>query len=161
VLSNYLALCCDFQENIHSIMESEGQINALMDSIDISVNALDEIDRELSSYDEAVKYVRKSVEKIEEENLQMGVAAKNNQLLLAELGNLIEVLDFPQSSYLSDPDLRTEDGIKKATYAALQLKETLNVDVRFTFKCFIQFQQSSYFTLNYLCSYRIEFTLPC
>ena len=110
-------------------MESEGQINALMGSIDVSVSALDEIDDELTSYEEAVKYVRKSVEKIEEENLQMGVAAKNNQHLLAELANLIEVLDFPQVSYLLDSDLRTDDGIKKSTAAALQLKETLNMKV--------------------------------
>jgi len=118
-----------FQENIHSIMESEGQVNALMNSIDISISALDEVESELTTYEDTVTHVQKSVEKIEEENLQMGVVAKNNHILLTELASLIDALDFPHASQLLSVDLRTDEGIRNATEAAFQLQDAFNIEV--------------------------------
>lgn len=110
-------------------MESEGQVNSLMHSIDVSISALEEIESELTTYEETVTHVQKSVEKIEEENLQMGVVAKNNHVLLMELASLIQALDFPNASQLLSVDLRTDVGIQTATAAALQLQDALNIEV--------------------------------
>lgn len=115
-------------ENIHSIMDSESQVNSLMDSIDKSIVQLEEIERELSDYQEAVTHVKTAVEKIEEENSQMGTAARNNQLLLSELTNLIRALDFPVGSQILNADLNSVEGISKATRDAYALKDALNIE---------------------------------
>ncbi|CAL8084689.1 unnamed protein product [Orchesella dallaii] len=115
-------------ENIHSIMDSEAQVNSLMDSIDKSISQLEEIENELVDYEDAVTHVKSAVEKIEEENSQMGTAAKNNQHLLSELTNLIRALDFPVGSQILNADFNSVEGIAKATKDAYALKEALNIE---------------------------------
>ena len=117
------------QENIHTIMESEAQVNALMASIDLSIGALEEVETELQVYEDTVIQVKNAVEKIEEENSQLGTAAKNNQLLLAELSKLIETLDFPAGSSVLNADLSSPQGIMKATEDVHILKEALRLEV--------------------------------
>lgn len=115
-------------------MESETQISCLMDSIDVSIGALGDIEAEIIGYEETITHVKNSIEKIEEENSQMGTAAKNNQLLLTELTNLIQALDFPHFSVLASADLNTPEGIKTAAKAAFRLRDALHIDVRLWFK---------------------------
>lgn len=115
-------------ENIHSIMESETQVNSLMDSIDKSISQLEDIEKELVDYQDAVTHVKSAVEKIEEENSQMGTAARNNQLLLSELSNVIRALDFPVGTQILNADFNSLEGISKATKDAYALKEALNID---------------------------------
>lgn len=115
-------------ENIHSIMDSEVQVNSLMDSIDKSINQLEEIEKELVDYQDAVAHVKSAVEKIEEENSQMGTAARNNQLLLSELTTVIRALDFPVGSQILNADFNSLEGINKATKDAYALKEALNIE---------------------------------
>ena len=59
----------------------------------------------------------------------MGTAAKNNQLLLTELQNLISALDFPHASALANADLNSPEGIKAAAKSAFQLRNALSMDV--------------------------------
>lgn len=115
-------------ENIHSIMDSETQVNSLMDSIDKSINQLEDIEKELVDYQDAVTHVKSAVEKIEEENSQMGTAARNNQLLLSELTSVIKALDFPVGSQICNSDFNSLEGIAKATKDAYALKDALNID---------------------------------
>jgi len=109
-------------------MESEDQVNVLMDRIDDSIAQLEIVDAELTDYEDAVMHVKAAVEKIEEENTQMGTAAKNNQHLLSELNTLIAALDFPVGSQILNSDLNSPEGILKATKDAFSLKEALAMD---------------------------------
>jgi len=127
-LRHKLILKLIFQENIHSIMESETQVNALMKSIDKSISAIEQIDAELTDYEEAVMHVKSAVEKIEEENSQIGTASKNNQLLLNELSGLVQALDFPYGSYIVNADLSSPEGVQKATKAVFSLKDALQME---------------------------------
>jgi hypothetical protein len=115
-------------ENIHSIMESEDQVNLLMERVDESILQLEKVDSELTDYEDAVLHVKAAVEKIEEENTQMGTAAKNQQHLLTELNTLIQALDFPVGSQILNADLNSPEGILKATKDAFNLRDALSMD---------------------------------
>lgn len=112
-------------------MDSETQVNVLMERIDDSIFQLEKVETELTDYEDSVLVVKAAVEKIEEENSQMGTAAKNQQLLLSELANLIQALDFPTGSKILNSDLSSKEGIDKATKDAVLLKEALDMDDKF------------------------------
>lgn len=109
-------------------MDSEAQVNTLMDRIDESIIQLGKVDSELTEYEDAVLHVKAAVEKIEEENSQMGTASKNNQHLLMELNSLIQALDFPVGSQILNSDLNSVEGIQKATKDAFSLKDALSME---------------------------------
>lgn len=109
-------------------MDSEAQVNVLMDRIDESIVQLEKVEMELTDYEDSVVAVKAAVEKIEEENSQIGTASRNQQLLLNELNTLIRALDFPTGSNILNADLSTKGGIDKATKDAFSLKEALQVD---------------------------------
>lgn len=109
-------------------MESEAQVNVLMERIDESILHLEKVESELVDYEDSVVLVKAAVEKIEEENSQMGTASRNQQLLLSELTNLIQALDFPVGSSILGADLSSPEGIQKATRDAFALKEALEID---------------------------------
>lgn len=109
-------------------MDSETQVNVLMERIDESIVQLEKIESELTDYEDSVVVVQAAVEKIEEENSQMGTASKNQQLLLKELSTLIEALDFSAGSNILNSDLSSKEGIEKAARDANLLKKALDMD---------------------------------
>lgn len=109
-------------------MDSETQVNLLMERIDESIVQLEKVESELTDYEDSVVVVKAAVEKIEEENSQMGTAAKNQQLLLQELTVLIQALDFPTGSNILSSDLSSREGIEKATKDAYCLKDALAME---------------------------------
>jgi hypothetical protein len=109
-------------------MDSETQVNLLMERIDESIIQLEKVESELTDYEDSVILVKAAVEKIEEENSQMGTAAKNQQLLLTELSTVIQALDFTTGSNILNSDLSTKEGIEKATKEAYCLKDALAMD---------------------------------
>lgn len=49
----------------------------------------EKVENQLDSYDEILRHIRDTMEKMEEKNLLIEIANKNNQKLLVELENII------------------------------------------------------------------------
>ena len=77
------------QENVHSVLSSEQQVAQLMVQIEAAIAEAEKLEARLDSYDEVLCHIRDTMEKMEEKNLRIEVANRNNQKLLAELEQVI------------------------------------------------------------------------
>ena len=82
------------QENVQSVLASEKRVSSLMEQLDIAINEIEKVELQLSSYDEALCHVRNSMEKMEEKNMLIEIAHRNNHKLLDELSKLVVSLMF-------------------------------------------------------------------
>lgn len=95
---------CYFQANIHSMMASEAQVEALMKMIDSAYAEAEKIETRLDSYDEILQHVKDSIEKMADKNTSIEQTNANNSKLLEELDRLIVslmVIDY-SGQFLGD-----------------------------------------------------------
>lgn len=91
ILETTRIICTIFvlQANIHSMMASEAQVEALMEMIDTAYTEAEKIESRLDSYDEILQHVKDSIEKIADKNTSIEQTNANNSKLLEELDRLI------------------------------------------------------------------------
>lgn len=71
------------------MLASEQQVAQLMVQIEATIAEAEHVEARLDSYDEVLCHVRDTMEKMEEKNLLIEVANRNNQKLLSELEQVI------------------------------------------------------------------------
>jgi hypothetical protein len=74
---------------VHSVLASEQQVAQLMVQIEAAISEAEQVEARLDSYDEVLCHIRDTMEKMEEKNLLIEVANRNNQKLLSELEQVI------------------------------------------------------------------------
>lgn len=77
------------QENVHSVLSSGQKVEHLMQKLEEAIMEAERVEAQLDSYDGILRHIRDTMEKMEEKNLLIEVANKNNQKLLVELENII------------------------------------------------------------------------
>lgn len=78
-----------FQENVYSVLSSGQKVENLMDKLQEAIVEAEKVEAQLDSYDEILRHIRDTMEEMEEKNLLIEIANKNNQKLLVELENII------------------------------------------------------------------------
>ncbi|KAJ9582030.1 hypothetical protein L9F63_003613 [Diploptera punctata] len=118
-------------ENVHSVLASEQQVEQLMVQIEAAIGEAEQVEARLDAYDEVLCHIRDTMEKMEEKNLLIEVANRNNQKLLAELEQVISQLDLPHKhqSALVDADLTSAQGLQDAVAAGKALLAAMNAEI--------------------------------
>ncbi|XP_076043621.1 exocyst complex component Sec3 [Oratosquilla oratoria] len=113
--------------NIHSMMASEAQVQALMQMIDKALDEASKIEERLDSYDEILQHVKDSIEKMADKNTAIEQTNANNLKLQQELDNLINLLDLPHQMQviLSEADLNKTGSLGEVLDAARALQVVL------------------------------------
>ncbi|XP_049783051.1 exocyst complex component 1 [Schistocerca cancellata] len=118
-------------ENVHSVLASEKQVEQLMEQIEAAITEAERVEARLNSYDEVLCHIRDTMEKMEEKNLLIEVANRNNRKLLSELEQVITQLDLPHKhqSSLVDADLTSPQGLQNAIAAGKALLAAMNAEI--------------------------------
>uniref|UniRef100_A0A0P4W1N6 Exocyst complex component Sec3 PIP2-binding N-terminal domain-containing protein n=1 Tax=Scylla olivacea TaxID=85551 RepID=A0A0P4W1N6_SCYOL len=116
--------------NIHTMMASEAQVEALMGMIDAAYTKAEEIEQRLDSYDEILQHVKDSIEKMADKNTSIEQTNANNSRLLEELDHLIKQLDLSKNHarYLYKADLN-KGSLAQAIQAAEALQAVINAPI--------------------------------
>lgn len=70
-------------------MASEQQVTQLMNQLEVAINEVERVEAQLNSYEDVLCHVRNTMEKMEEKNMLIEVANRNNQKLLSELEKVV------------------------------------------------------------------------
>lgn len=117
--------------NIHSMMASEAQVEALMEMIDSAYTEAEKIENRLDSYDEILQHVKDSIEKMADKNTSIEQTNANNSKLLEELDKLINQLELPQrhQQVLLDADLNKTGTLPQVIEAAAALQTVISAPI--------------------------------
>ncbi|XP_063242626.1 exocyst complex component 1 [Bacillus rossius redtenbacheri] len=109
--------------NVHSVLASEQQVGQLTQQIEAAIAEAGRLEGRLDSYDEVLCHIRDTMEKMEEKNLLIEVASRNNSKLLGELQAVVAQLDLPQAQQaaLAEADLASARGLADAVAAGAAL----------------------------------------
>ncbi|XP_057667737.1 exocyst complex component 1 [Diorhabda carinulata] len=118
-------------ENIHCVLASEDQVEALMEHLELALNEVEKMETQLNDYDEILCHVRDTMEKMEHKNSTLSTANMNNQWLMKQLEDLMMKLDLSSEhqKILEDADFTTAKGLAQAIDAANSLKRVINSDI--------------------------------
>ncbi|XP_041780962.1 exocyst complex component 1 [Anopheles merus] len=116
--------------NIQSVLESEKQVQMLMERIEEAIQEAEKVEKRLDDYDEILCHVRDTMEKMGEKNQMIEIANTNNVRLLLELEKVVTQLDLPHVHQLAltDTDL-TPKGLPAAIAAGKALQMAMNSDI--------------------------------
>ncbi|XP_066983031.1 exocyst complex component 1 [Macrobrachium rosenbergii] len=117
--------------NIHSMMASEAQVEALMDMIDAAYTEAEKIESRLDSYDEILQHVKDSIEKMADKNTSIEQTNANNSKLLEELDKLINQLELHQrhQQVLLEADLNKTGSLPQIIEAATALQTAISAPI--------------------------------
>ncbi|RZF37975.1 hypothetical protein LSTR_LSTR005475 [Laodelphax striatellus] len=118
-------------ENVQSVLASEQQVTQLMSQLEVAMSEVEKVEAQLNSYEDVLCHVRNTMEKMEEKNMLIEVANRNNQKLLAELEKVVYRLELP-SKYqvaLVDADLTSAQGLQQAIEAGKALQAVMNAEI--------------------------------
>eukprot|EP00047_Mylnosiga_fluctuans_P024967 m.177353 g.177353 ORF g.177353 m.177353 type:complete len:850 (-) comp9970_c1_seq15:263-2812(-) len=118
--------------NIHAILASERQVDALIEDIDRSLEALSAIETTIDSYEGILKRVRKDVYRVADVEKNTLLENSNYERLTKEVEILVSQLDLPRSQEraLQSPDFETRAGIRECAMAAHMIQEKLNITLQ-------------------------------
>lgn len=71
------------------MLASEERVSSLMAHLDEAILEVEKVENQLNAYDEIICHVRTTMEKMEEKNMLIDIANRNNQKLLTELEKVI------------------------------------------------------------------------
>lgn len=77
------------QENVQSVLASEPQVTKLMDQLETAIQEIEKVESALDMYDETLRHVRDTIDKMDQKNANIQTANKNNEKLLNELQKVI------------------------------------------------------------------------
>ncbi|KAJ3364894.1 Exocyst complex component 1 [Kappamyces sp. JEL0680] len=105
--------------NVHDIIQSENQANAVVEHIERSLSELSQISNWLTHYTEVLEKMGNDVHQIEAQNKGMQVTTSNQKLLLQELDSFIASLRVPAFvlEVLANEGLDTADGVMECERA--------------------------------------------
>jgi len=114
-------------DNIYSMMASEDAVNNLMLHLATSVKEVEKLEGRLNQYDDFLEHIRDSMEKMEGKTESLETVNNNNELLLAELDNVINKLQIPYEyqAILQEADLNNPDCLSPVIEAAQALSSSL------------------------------------
>lgn len=117
--------------NIHTMMASEAQVEALMGMIDAAYTEAEKIEERLDSYDEILQHVKDSIEKMADKNTSIEQTNANNCRLLEVLDHLIGQLDLPRgyARDLVEADLNKAGSLAQAIQVAEALQAVLSAPI--------------------------------
>ncbi|KAL1138810.1 hypothetical protein AAG570_008872 [Ranatra chinensis] len=118
-------------ENVQSVLASEKRVSSLMEQLDIAISEIERLENQLNSYDDVLCHVRNTMEKMEEKNMLIEIAHRNNQKLLMELEKVIVELEMDNKHQRSlvDADLTNPQGLKDAIEAGKALQAVMNAEI--------------------------------
>ncbi|BES93772.1 exocyst complex component sec3 [Nesidiocoris tenuis] len=118
-------------ENVQSVLASEERVSSLMAHLDEAILEVEKVESQLDSYDEIISHVRTTMEKMEEKNMLIDIANRNNQKLLSELEKVIVELELDSKHQVSlvDADLTTPQGLREAIEAGQALQRVMNAEI--------------------------------
>lgn len=118
-------------ENIQTIVASEVQVQNLMTMIESATAEATAIENRLNGYDDTLKNIRETMEKIEEKNILIQVQNTNSLSLCEELEKIIDVLDLPHSHQMAllDGDLTSPAKVVECCNAASALLRAMNAKI--------------------------------
>ncbi|XP_050532723.1 exocyst complex component 1 isoform X2 [Daktulosphaira vitifoliae] len=118
-------------ENIQSVLASEPQVTKLMDQLETAIQEIEIVESALDSYDETLRHVRDTIDKMDQKNANIQTANKNNEKLLNELQQVIYQLELSPKHQLAltDADLTSSSGLRDAIAAAKELQAVMNAQI--------------------------------
>lgn len=70
-------------------MSSGQKVEQLMQKLEEAIQEAEKVEQKLDSYDGILRHIRDTMEKMEEKNILIEIANKNNQKLMVELHNIV------------------------------------------------------------------------
>ncbi|XP_050428979.1 exocyst complex component 1 [Adelges cooleyi] len=118
-------------ENVQSVLASEPQVTKLMDQLETAIAEIEIVEAALDSYDETLRHVRDTIDKMDQKNANIQTANSNNEKLLNELQKVIQQLELSPKHQLAltDADLTTTSGLRDAIAAAKELQAVMNAQI--------------------------------
>ncbi|XP_046670906.1 exocyst complex component 1 isoform X2 [Homalodisca vitripennis] len=118
-------------ENVQSVLASEKQVTHLMEQLEVAITEVERVESQLNSYDNILCHIRNTMDKMEEKNMLIEVANRNNLKLLTELERVIFQLELPKKhqNALEDADLMTKEGLRDAITAGKALQAVMNAEI--------------------------------
>ncbi|XP_039288046.1 exocyst complex component 1-like isoform X3 [Nilaparvata lugens] len=118
-------------ENVQSVLASEQQVTSLMTQLEVAMAEVEKVEVQLNSYEDVLCHVRNTMHKMEEKNMLIEVANKNNQKLLAELEKVVYRLELPSKHQMAlvDADLTNPAGLQQAIEAGKALQAVMNAEI--------------------------------
>lgn len=74
---------------MQSVLSSEHEVAELINKLDLAINEIENLESQLSSYDEILGHVRTTIEKMEQKNALIKVVNENNEKLLSRLEKVV------------------------------------------------------------------------
>uniref|UniRef100_A0A6A7G1L6 Exocyst complex component 1-like n=3 Tax=Hirondellea gigas TaxID=1518452 RepID=A0A6A7G1L6_9CRUS len=114
--------------NIHSMMASEAQVEALLSMIDAALEEAGKIEGKLDSYDSILLHVKDTIHKMADKTKCIEQSNENNTKLLEELQQVIYELELPiaQEQLLRSAELSNSELLPSIVEAAAALQAVLS-----------------------------------
>lgn len=102
-----------------------------MSRIEKAVAEVERLETRVDAYDEVLCHIRDTMGKMEEKNLLIEVANRNNGKLRNCLEHVISQLDLParHQAALNEADLATTNGLQEAIAAGKALVAAMNAEI--------------------------------
>lgn len=119
------------EENLQSVLSSEHEVAELINKLDLAINEIENLESQLSSYDEILDHVRTTIEKMEQKNALIKVVNENNEKLLSRLEKVVNQLELSpkHQAALVNADLTSPSGLRDAISAAKELQAVMNAKI--------------------------------
>ena len=113
------------QANIVAILNSEQQVNAVMEQLDLAFQALEQVNERVSRYKAEIEPIKKRVDMVGALEGNVDLRYENEKMLMEETKKLVHELEFPDDlmEALIGGDLRDAESARKCTKAVELLRQ--------------------------------------
>lgn len=117
--------------NIHAILQSEAEVENLLEGIDQALDMLGCVEECVTVYDREIQLVRQEAQEVTDLERNAEIHSGNQELLFLEVQSVVAQLDFdPQSiEALQSGDLANVNTVKLCIEAVRALQDKLNLKV--------------------------------
>jgi len=74
---------------LQSVLSSEHKVAELINRLDFAISEVENLEIQLSSYDEILSHVQTTIKKMEQKNVFIQIVNKNNEKLLSRLEKVV------------------------------------------------------------------------
>lgn len=113
------------QANIVAILESERQVDAVMDALQSAIDELDKVDDRIDGYWQELSPLQREVEGVAELEGNIDTRYDNEKRLVAEVNSVVNQLEFPASWQfdMKEGDLANPRVVRNCVKGVLTLRE--------------------------------------
>eukprot|EP00095_Tigriopus_kingsejongensis_P011050 snap_masked-scaffold23_size669530-processed-gene-1.4 protein:Tk11050 transcript:snap_masked-scaffold23_size669530-processed-gene-1.4-mRNA-1 annotation:"exocyst complex component 1" len=117
--------------NISSILQSEENVDKLMQMLEKAVNHTDLVESRLNQYDEYLEHIRDSMDKMEGKTVSIETVNANNKKLLQSVESIVKQLDLPYryQHALREAEFNQSNKLRDSIQAAKALRRVLEADI--------------------------------